>query len=116
MPLLLLHGPLRGDERLPALSFPGDASYLLVGISPGLPASAPADRLFRVELRPADAGPAWSIELTSGRILREMSDTGILLLPVPATVLPPGVYDLRLLEASDPVGPPIMEWHFEIVP
>jgi hypothetical protein len=116
VPFLLLQGPLRGEEGPPALSIPADAPYLLLAVSPLVPSDAAEDKPFRLEIRPPGGAPSWSIDLPAGRIRQEVRMAGILALPVPAAALPSGVYDLRLLEASDPAGPPIMDWRFEIAP
>jgi anti-sigma factor RsiW len=115
-PFLLLQGPLRGEGRPPVLSVPDDAPYLLIAVSPLIPSDAPDETAFRLEIRVPGGGPSWSVDLPAGRIREEVRTAGILVLPVPAAALPAGVYDLRLLEASDPVGPPIIDWRFEIAP
>jgi anti-sigma factor RsiW len=113
--LMVLGSPLRGRSDVPSFRVAAGQPYVLVAVQPVLPPGATGTDLYRFEIRSGDQ-EVWHADLPASRIREQMEASGVTTFMVPATRLPPGQYDLRLLPPPAQSGRPLLDLPFAIIP
>ena len=113
--LVVLGSPLRGRSDVPSFRVATGQPYVLVAVQPVLPPDATGTAVYRFEIR-AHGQEVWHADLPASRIREQIEASEVMTFMVPATRLPPGQYDLRLLPPPAQGGRPLLDLPFAIIP
>jgi hypothetical protein len=114
VPLLQLDPSLRSDGTPVVYRRAPGQEWVPVATLPPLPPNAAPESVFQFGILEAGGGEVWSQELTAAAIESHLAVSGVLLLLVPAEVLEPGSYTLRLTAGGDPASPPVLRVPFQV--
>jgi len=106
----------RGDRPAEPIRLREDQPFVLIAVQPRLPGSAKNADSCRVEIRSENGDVSWWSDLTIAQVREDLTAFDVVTLPVPATSLPPGDYELRILSGEGPDGVPLLNAGFSIVP
>jgi len=113
--LMVLGSPLRGQSDVPSFRVAAGQPYVLVAVQPVLPPGATGTAVYRFEIR-ARGREVWHADLPASRIREQIEASEVVTFMVPATRLPQGQYDFRLLPPPAQGGRPLLDLPFAIVP
>ena len=114
--LFFLPNPLRGAEQHPVLRPDPSAPVVLVALQPDLPATLTGTALCRFSIQGIDGGTTWSVDLNADSVRAHLQQSEAVTFAIPASALPPGRYEMRLITGDRPDGSPLLQRPFEILP
>jgi anti-sigma factor RsiW len=113
--LVVLGSPLRGPSDVPSFRVAAGQPYVLVAVQPVLPPGATGTAVYRFEIR-ARGQEVWHTDLPASRIREQIEASEVVTFMVPATRLPQGQYDFRLLPPPAQGTRPLLDIPFAVVP
>jgi hypothetical protein len=102
--VLMLGGPLRGDEA--ALVIPPDHAYVVLAVPLDVPASLLPDAAIEFSIVTEQGRSVWTFALTARRANQQVDASEAILFAVPASAIPEGRYVMRVrFPDSNAAGP-----------
>jgi hypothetical protein len=99
-PQLNLPAMLRSGVDEVVYDLAPDQAAIVTSWPVSVPDEAPGQARYRFEIGPPEGAAVWSQELTAGEIRRHVQAAELVTLLVPASALPPGTHEMRLVEAG----------------
>ena len=99
---LLLAGTMRGEGPVETLRLRPGQPHVSIAVRPDLPTGTPADASLTLEIRAVNDQAVWRAEMSAGEMQSDLAEFEVVFLQIPAAILPPGSYELRLFRSSAP--------------
>ncbi|MGH9798389.1 MAG: zf-HC2 domain-containing protein [Candidatus Polarisedimenticolia bacterium] len=112
--LNVLPPPHRSGGPEPIVARRPQDPLTLLAVQVTVPERARPEDPFRFEIRDPGGSVRWAIGTTAGRLRSEQDRSEVVVLAIPRAELPPGRYQVRLLEGRDPAARPLLDLPFQV--